>query len=94
MPRIKLSYIRPECEYKNPASLLYKLLLQGILSLHGRLYRRTHRAAAEQSNPTSNRPGVTEAPRRNLHHSSPTHLCLLSGVTARVSGLMVATQQV
>jgi hypothetical protein len=43
-----------------------------------------HRAAAEQSNPTGNRPGATQAPRRNLHHSSPSHLCLLSSVTARV----------
>jgi hypothetical protein len=24
MPRIKLPYIRPECEYKKPMSLLYK----------------------------------------------------------------------
>jgi hypothetical protein len=25
MSRIKLSYIRPKCEYRNPMSLLYKL---------------------------------------------------------------------
>jgi hypothetical protein len=25
MPRIKLSYIWPECEYRKPMSLLYKL---------------------------------------------------------------------
>jgi hypothetical protein len=35
-----------------------------------------------------------QASRRNLHHSSSSHLQLLSSVTARVSGLMVATQQV
>jgi hypothetical protein len=57
-------------------------------------YRYSHRAAAEQSNPIGNRPGVTQAPRRNLHRSSPSHLCLLSGVTTRVNRLMVATQQV
>jgi hypothetical protein len=75
-------------------SLLYKLLLEWILSLHGRLYQHSHRAAAEQSNLTDNRLGATQAPRRNLHHSSPSHLCLLSSVTARVSRLMVTTQQV
>jgi hypothetical protein len=94
MPMVKLSYIRPECEYINPISLLYKLLLHGILSLHGRLYRLSHRAIAEQSNPTGNRPGATQAPRRNLHRSSPSHLRLVSSFTARVSRLMVATQQV
>jgi hypothetical protein len=38
--------------------------------------------------------GATQASRRNLHRSSPSHLQLLSNVTARVSRLMVATQQV
>jgi hypothetical protein len=75
-------------------SLLYKLLLQGILSLQGRLYRLSHRAATEQSNPTGNRPGAMQAPRRNLHLSSPSHICLLSSITTRVSRLMIATQQV
>jgi hypothetical protein len=75
-------------------SLLYKLLLHVILSLHGRLYRLSRRAAAEQSNHTGNRPGATQAPRRNLHRHSPSHICLLSSVTARVSRLIVATQQV
>jgi hypothetical protein len=41
--------------------------------------------------PTGNRPGATQASRRNLHHSSSSHLQLLSSVTARVSRLMVAT---
>jgi hypothetical protein len=75
-------------------SLLYKILLQGIWSLHGRLYRLSHRVAAKQSNPTGNRSGATQVPRRNLHRSSPSHLCLLSCVTTRMSRLMFATQQV
>jgi hypothetical protein len=44
--------------------------------------------------PTGNRPGATQASRRNLHHSSSSHLQLLSSITARVSRLMVDTQQV
>jgi hypothetical protein len=46
------------------------------------------------SSPTGNRPGAIQASKTNLHHSSPYCLQLLSGVTARVSRLMVATQQV
>jgi hypothetical protein len=65
-----------------------------VLSLQRRLYRLSHRAAAVQSNPTGNRPQTTQASRRNLHRSSPSHLCLLSSVTTRISRLMVATQQV
>jgi hypothetical protein len=42
--------------------------------------------------PTGNRPGATQASRRNLHRSSSSHLQLLSSVTARVSRLMIATQ--
>jgi hypothetical protein len=34
------------------------------------------------------------ASRRILHHKSPSHLHLLSSVTARMSRLMIATQQV
>jgi hypothetical protein len=74
--------------------LYYTNFITQVLSLHGRLYRLSHQAAAEQSNPTGNRPGVMQAPRRNFHRSSPSHLCLLSSVTATVSRLMVATQQV
>jgi hypothetical protein len=43
---------------------------------------------------TGNRPGVTQASRRNLHRSSSSHLQILSSVTARVSRHMIATQQV
>jgi hypothetical protein len=57
-------------------------------------YRLSHRAAAEQSNPHRQSVGAMHAPRRNLHCSSSSHLCLLSSITARVSRLMVATQQV
>jgi hypothetical protein len=39
-------------------------------------------------------PGATQASKRILQCSSPSHLRLLSRVTARVSRLMVATQQV
>jgi hypothetical protein len=59
-----------------------------------RLGRLSCRAAAEHTNPTGNRPGATQASRRNLHRSSPSHLRLLSSVTTRVSRLMVSTQQV
>jgi hypothetical protein len=59
-----------------------------------RLGRLSHRAAAEHTNPTGNRLGATQASRRNLHRSSPSHLLLLSNFIARVSRLMVATQQV
>jgi hypothetical protein len=38
--------------------------------------------------------GGTQASRRNLDYSSPSHLRLLSSVTTMVSRLMVATQQV
>jgi hypothetical protein len=59
-----------------------------------RLGRLSRRAAVEHTNPKGNRPGSTQASRRNLHCSSPSHLHLLSSVTTRVSRLMVATQQV
>jgi hypothetical protein len=49
---------------------------------------------AEHTNPTSNRPGATQASRRNLCQRSPSHLHPLSTVIERVSELMVATQQV
>jgi hypothetical protein len=62
--------------------------------LHRRLYRLSHRSAAEHTNPTGNRPGATQASRRNLHRSNSSCLQLLSSVTARGSRLMVATQQV
>jgi hypothetical protein len=61
------------------------------LSLHKRLDR--HWATAEGSHSTCNRQGAVHASRRNLHHWSPS-LQLLSSVTARMSRLMVATQQV
>jgi hypothetical protein len=44
--------------------------------------------------PTGNRPVAMQASRRNLHRSSSFHLQLMSSVTARVSRLIVATQQV
>jgi hypothetical protein len=59
-----------------------------------RLGQLSHRAAAEHTNPTGNRPGAMQASKRILQHSSPSHLSLLSSVIARVSRLMVATQQV
>jgi hypothetical protein len=65
-----------------------------IISLQRRLYRLSHWAAVEKSNPTSNQPGATQASRRNLPYRSPSHLHLLNNVIARVSRLMVATQQV
>jgi hypothetical protein len=52
------------------------------------------RAVAEHTNPTGNRLGAMHASRRSLYHRSSSHLQLLSSVTARVSRLMVATQQV
>jgi hypothetical protein len=74
--------------------LYYITFITRILSLHRRLYRLSHQAAAEQSNSTGNQPWATQASRRNLHHRNPYHLQLLSSVTTRVSSLMVATQQV
>jgi hypothetical protein len=44
--------------------------------------------------PTGNWLGVTQASRRNLRQRSSSHLYLLSSVTAMVSTLMDATQQV
>jgi hypothetical protein len=94
MPRIKLSYIRPECEYRKPISLLYKLYYMKYY-----LYTEDYiDSLVEQQRstpiPTGNRPVATHASRRNLHCSSSFHLQLLSSVTTRVSRLMVATQQV
>jgi hypothetical protein len=74
--------------------LKYINFITQILSLHRRLYWHSRRAAAEHANHIGNQPGATQASRRNLHHRSPSHLRLLSSVTARVSRLMVATQQV
>jgi hypothetical protein len=65
-------------------SLLYKLYYMEY-RFYTEDYRLSHRAATEQSNPTSNRPGAIQASRRNLHHSSPSHLHLLSSV--RVAGI-------
>jgi hypothetical protein len=48
----------------------------------------------ENANPTGNRPGATQASKRNLHHSSPSHFQFLSSVTAMLSRLMVAIQEV
>jgi hypothetical protein len=59
-----------------------------------RLDQLSHRAAAENSNLTCNRPGATHAYRRCLCRRTPSHLHLLSSVTARLSRLMVTTQQV
>jgi hypothetical protein len=72
--------------------LKYINFITRILSLDRRLYWHSHRVAAEQANPTGNQPGATYASRRSLHHRSPSHLRLLSSVTARVSRFMVATQ--
>jgi hypothetical protein len=54
----------------------------------------SHQTAAEHTNPLGNRSGATQASRRNLHRSSPSHIHLLSSVTIMVSRIMVATQQV
>jgi hypothetical protein len=74
-------------------SLLYKIYYMEYC-----LYKKTistlSSSGSGNSNPTSNRTMATQAFRRNLHHSSSSHLCLLSSLTARVSGLMVATLQV
>jgi hypothetical protein len=56
-------------------------------------YRLSHQAAAEYINPHRQSTGAIQASRRNLHHSSSSHLQLLSSITARVSRIMVATQQ-
>jgi hypothetical protein len=74
-------------------SLLYKHYYTKYC-LYTEDYMDSHRAAAAHTNPTGNRPGATQASRRNLHRSSSSHLHLLSSVTARVSRLIVATQQV
>jgi hypothetical protein len=94
MPRIKLSYVRPECEYRKPMSLLNKYYYT-IYCLYIEDY--IDSLVEQQQNtpiPTGNRPVATQASRRNLHQSSSFHLQLLSSVTARVSRLKVATQQV
>jgi hypothetical protein len=93
MPRIKLSYIRAECEYKNQSLYNINFITRDI-DFTRKLGWLSHRAAAEHTNSTGNRPGATHASRRSLHHRSPYHLQLLSSVTARVSRLMVATKHV
>jgi hypothetical protein len=94
MPRIKLSYIRSECEYRKLMSLLYK-------HYYTKYYLYTvdyiDSLVEQQRNipiSTGNRPGAMQASGRNLHHSSSSRLQLLSSVTARASRLMVSTQQV
>jgi hypothetical protein len=94
MPRIKLSYIRPECEYRKPMSLLNKYYYM-IYCLYTEDY--IDSLIEQQWNtpiPQAIDRGATQASRRNLHHRSSFHLQLLSSVTTRVSRLMVATQQV
>jgi hypothetical protein len=56
-------------------------------------YIDSRRVAAEHTHPTGNQLGATQASRRNLHHSSSSHLQLLNNITARLSRVMVATQQ-
>jgi hypothetical protein len=74
--------------------LKYINFITWIIVYTRRLGRLSHRVAAENSNPIGNRPRAMHASRRNLHRRSPSHLELLSTITARVSRLMVATQQV
>jgi hypothetical protein len=72
-------------------SLLYKLYYTRYF-LYTEDYRLSYGAAAEYTNPTGNRPGAMHTSRRSLHRRSPSHIHLLSSVTARVSRLMIATQ--
>jgi hypothetical protein len=74
-------------------SLLYKLYYMNIIFTKKTISTLLS-SSSGNSNPIGNRPGATQASRRNLHHSSSSHLHLLSSVTARVSRLMVATEQV
>jgi hypothetical protein len=74
-------------------SLLYKLYYT-IIVFTKKAKMTLMSSSNGNSNPTGNQPGAMQASRRNLHRSSPSHLHLLSNVTARVSRLMVATQQV
>jgi hypothetical protein len=94
MPRMKFSYIRAECEYRKPMSLLYKHYYMGYCLYTEDYIDSLVKKQRNNATPTGNRPGATQASRRNLHRTRSSHLQLLSSVTARVSGLMVATQQV
>jgi hypothetical protein len=74
-------------------SLFYKLYYMNIV-FKEKTISTLSLSSSGNSNPTGNRPEATQASRINLHHKSPSHLQLLSSVTARVSRLMIATQQV
>jgi hypothetical protein len=74
-------------------SLLYKLYYMGIVFTEKTILTLLL-SSSKNSNPTGNQSGATQASRRNLHRSSPSHLHLLSNVTVRVNKLMIATQQV
>jgi hypothetical protein len=74
-------------------SLLYKLYYTNIVFTKKTISTLLS-SSSGNSNPIVNRQGATQASRRNLSHSSSSYLHLLSSVTARVSRLMVATEQV
>jgi hypothetical protein len=96
------SYVRPgsschtygqNVNTENQCLYYINFLTQNVV-FTWRLGQLSRHAAAENSNPTDYRPGAMQSSRRNLHHTSSSHLCLLRSVIARVSRLMVATQQV
>jgi hypothetical protein len=93
MPEMKLSYIWLECEYRKPMSLLYKLSYTNIVFAEKTILTLSL-SNNGNSNRTGNRPGATQASKRNHHHSSSSHHCILSYVTTRVSRHMVSIEQV
>jgi hypothetical protein len=74
-------------------SLFYKLYYMNIVFTKKTILTLSS-SSSGNSNPTGNRSGAMQASRINLYHRTPYHLQLLSSVIARVSRLMVATQQV
>jgi hypothetical protein len=77
---------------QKPMSLLYKLYYKNIVFTKKTILTLSS-SSNGNSNPIGNQPEETQAYRINLHRRSPYHLQLLSSVTARVSRLIVATQQ-
>jgi hypothetical protein len=74
-------------------SLLYKLYYTNIVFTDKTILTPSSSNSGKLQ-PHRQSTGATLASRRSLHHKSPSHLHLLSGVTARVSRLMIVTQQV
>jgi hypothetical protein len=73
--------------------LLYKLYYTNIIFIEKTIIDSLTEQQRNTLTPHAIDRGAMQASRRIHHQSSPYHLQLLSSVTARMSRLMVATQQ-